>query len=88
VPKASKAINMLYCGLSIDTCEYIFHYESAIEIWDYLYYSYGANEKVLDLDNVKQEEIIQINKLKLQSPIDGNDSCERNISKNDNKIIQ
>lgn len=36
--KNSKAINMLYCGLYIDICEYVFQYRSAKEIWDYLHY--------------------------------------------------
>jgi len=41
--KISKAINMQYCGLSSDICEYVFYYKSAKEIWDYLYYSYSDN---------------------------------------------
>jgi len=43
---------------------------------------------VLDLNIVKQEEITKINKSKLQSPEDGNNSCERGIDENDYKIIQ
>ena len=41
MPKKSKAINVLYCGLSINICEYVFYYKSAKEIWHYLYYSCG-----------------------------------------------
>ena len=59
--KNSKAIWMVYCGLSIDICEYVFQYKSAKKVQDYLHYLYGANEKVLDLDIVKHEETTKIN---------------------------
>ena len=86
--KTFIAINMLCCGLSIDNCEYAFQYKMGKEIWDCLHYSYGANEKVLDLDIVTQEETTKINMSKLQSPGDGNNSCETDINENVYNIIQ
>ena len=35
--KNYEAINLLYCGISIDICDYVFHCKSAKEIWNYLY---------------------------------------------------
>ena len=52
----SKAINMLYCGLSTDIYELVFHYTSAKDIWDYLCCRYGSNEEITDLEIITNEE--------------------------------
>ena len=87
--KNSKAINMLYCGLSIEICESIFYCKSAKEIWDTLCQLYSINKKILDLDLVKQEETIEVNKSEVYNAGGNNDSYrEHNEMTNVNKEIQ
>ena len=87
--KNSKAINMLYCSLSIEICESIFYCKSAKEIWDTLCQLYSTNGKILDFDLVKQEETVEANKSEIYNAGDDNDSYrEHSEVTNVNKEIQ
>ena len=68
---------MLYCGISIDICESVFHYKSAKEIWDYLCCHYGSNEEISDLDTITNEETIEITKFKARHIDDRNNPDEK-----------
>ena len=50
ISENSKAIHILYCGLTNEIRELVLQCKSAKEICDYLYYLYATNGKVLDFD--------------------------------------
>jgi len=63
--------------------------KSAKEIWDTLCQLYSTNEEILDLDLVKQEETIEVNKSEVYNSGDDNDSYrEHSEMTNGNKKIQ
>ena len=47
ISKNFKAINILYCALTVDIYEFISHCDSAREIWETLYNLYGTNQNVV-----------------------------------------
>jgi len=56
--KNFKAINILYCALTVDIYEFILHCDSAKEIWKTLYNLYGSNQSVVLSEFVTQDETI------------------------------
>ena len=58
ISKNFKAINILYCALTVDIYEFISHCDSAREIWETLYNLYGTNQNVVLSEFVAQDEII------------------------------
>ena len=47
ISKNFKAINILYCALTVDIYEFISHCDSAKEIWETLYNLHGTNQNVV-----------------------------------------
>ena len=56
--KNFKAINILFCALTVDIYEFTSHRDSAKEIWEALYNLYGTNQNVVLSEFVVQHEII------------------------------
>ena len=59
ISKNFKAINILYCALTVDIYEFSWHCDSAKEIWETLYNSYGTNQNVALSEFVAQDEIFK-----------------------------
>jgi len=58
ISKNFKAINILYCALTVDIYEFISHCDSAKETWETLYNLYRTNQNVVLSKFVVQDEII------------------------------
>ena len=58
ISKNFKAINILFCALTVDIYEFVSHCDSAKEIWETLYNLYGTNQNVVLSEFVVQDEII------------------------------
>ena len=58
ISKNFKAINILYCALTIDIYNSIAHCDNAMDIWKTLNGIYGTNHNVVLSEFVAQEEII------------------------------
>ena len=46
ISKNFKAINILFCALTVDIYEFVSHCDSAKEMWQTLYNLYGTNQNV------------------------------------------